>query len=474
MDQHRTQGEGVTATAILEGVRLRRAGRLAEAEAVFRAVLQEQPRHADALHQLGLTRSGQADFVGAVEFLRAAVASRPEDAVWGNDLANALCQTGEVTSAIAQYENVLRINPRFAECHYNLGVALMREDQTDRAVSHYRSAIALDLRAPEVFYNLGVALQNKGNLSGAVTNYDKAIVLKPDHVQAHYNCGNALLHQSKLAEAVQHYEAAIGFASNHVGAHYNLAMAQMELGRKAEAVLAYRRVLDLQPDHQAAQHVLATLEGANPSRAPAGYVARLFDHYAPAFDAHLVGKLRYDIPTQLAQLLVGDLGHDAAKADILDLGCGTGLFGSFAKSWCNSLVGVDVSPRMLAVAESKGIYSSLVEADLLDHLRASAGEAFQAIVAADVLCYLGDLAPLFEQARRVCGPRGIFAFSIEEEIDSDADYLLQPTGRFAHTASYVRSLARRCQLVERVAREVTVRYENGSAVAGRVFLLARE
>ena len=465
-------GDDANEAAILAGIRLRRAGRLAEAQALLEAILQTQPRHAAALHQLGLVRSGQSDHAGAADVLRQAVASRPKDSVWVNDLANALSQAGDLAAAIVHYETALRINPSFAECHYNLGVALMRQHLVERAILHYRSAIALDLRAPEVFYNLAVALQDQGNLSEAVSTYDKAIALKPDYAQAHYNCGNSLLHQGKLREAVQRYEAVIGFAPDHVAAHHNLAMAQMELGRKAEAVLAYRRVLELKPDHHAARHVLATLEGANPQRAPAEYVARLFDHYAPVFDAHLVGKLGYDIPNLLARLLVEELGHAAPKADILDLGCGTGLFGASAKPWCNSLVGVDLSRNMLAVAASRSIYDSLVAADLLDYLRTSVPDAFHALVAADVLCYLGDLAPLFEQVQRVCRPHGIFSFSIEEGPDLGADYLLRPTGRFVHTATYIRSLARRFQFVERVAQEVTVRFERGSAVAGRIYLLA--
>lgn len=475
MDQQKIvqDGDDANEAAILAGIRLRRAGRLAEAQALLEAILQTQPRHAAALHQLGLVRTGQSDHAGAADVLREAVALRPEDSAWANDLANALSQAGGLAAATVHYENALAINPAFAECHYNLGVALMRRHLVDRAILHYRSAIALDLRAPEVFYNLAVALQDQGNLAEAVSTYDKAIALKPDYAQALYNCGNAFLHQGQLAEAVQRYEAAISVAPDHVAAHHNLAMAQMELGKKAEAVQAYRRVLALQPDHQSARHVLATLEGATPERAPAEYVARLFDHYAPVFDAHLVGKLGYDIPNLLARLLAEELGPEASQSDILDLGCGTGLFGAVAKPWCNSLVGVDLSHRMLAAAANRSVYDSLVAADVIDYLRASAADAFHALVAADVLCYLGDLEPLFEQARRVCRPQGIFSFSIEEGPDLGADYLLRPTGRFVHTAAYIRSLARRYDFVERVAQEVTVRFERGSAVTGRLYLLAK-
>ena len=470
-EQIAREGDDANEAALLASIRLRRAGHLTQAQAQLEVLLQTHPRHAAAMRQLGLVRSGQSDHAGAADVLHEAVALRPKNSVWVNDLANALSQAGDLAAAIVQYENALTISPDFAECHYNLGVALMRQHQVDRAISHYRSAIALDLRAPEVFYNLAVALQNQGNLSEAVAHYDKAIALKPDYTQALYNGGNAFLHQGQLTQAVQRYEAAIRVAPDHVAAHHNLAMTQMELGRKAEAVQAYRRVLALQPDHQSARHVLASLEGTTPERAPAEYVARLFDHYAPGFDAHLVGKLGYDIPNLLARLLAQELGAKAAQAVILDLGCGTGLFAASAKPWCHSIVGVDLSRRMLAAAAHRSIYDNLVAADVIDYLRESAADAFHALVAADVLCYLGDLAPLFEQAQRVCLPQGIFAFSIEEEPNLGADYLLRPTGRFVHTATYIRSLARRCNFDERVAQKVTVRYEKGAAVSGLLFVL---
>lgn len=167
------------------------------------------------------------------------------------------------------------------------------------------------------------------------------------------------------------------------------------------------------------------------------------------------------------------MGPNASQADILDLGCGTGLFGVAARPWCHSLVGVDVSPGMLAVAASKSAYEDLVAADLLDHLRACDGDAFNAIVAADVLCYLGDLTELFEQAHRICRAGGIFGFSVENDFLATADYQLRSTGRFAHRVGYVRALAQRFGFAERVADQVTIRFENGSPVIGMVFLLAK-
>jgi len=86
------------------------------------------------LHRLGLVRTAQAEFGGAVQLLRSAVEFRPTNASWLNDLANALCQGGDLAASIAHYEKALEINPRFAACHHNLGIARARRSEIGQAV----------------------------------------------------------------------------------------------------------------------------------------------------------------------------------------------------------------------------------------------------------------------------------------------------------------------------------------------------
>src|SRR5207302_1633468 len=98
--------------------------------------------------------------------------------------------------------------------------------------------------------------------------------------------------------------------------------------------------------------------------------------------------------------------------DVLDLGCGTGLAGELFRPLSRRLDGVDLSPRMLAQAATRGVYDRLAAGDLLTHLGGT-GDRYHLVLAADVFVYLGDLAPVFAAARLVLRAGGWLAFTVE-------------------------------------------------------------
>ncbi|OGI42646.1 MAG: hypothetical protein A2150_07030 [Candidatus Muproteobacteria bacterium RBG_16_64_11] len=167
-------------------------------------------------------------------------------------------------------------------------------------------------------------------------------------------------------------------------------------------------------------------------------MAALFDGYAEDFDAHLLGTLKYRTPRQLRAALAG------------------------------RLVGVDLSAKMLARARERALYDDLIEGELVQAL-AGLDERFDVIVAADVLVYFGELAPLFAAVARRLSPRGVFAFSVEQH--AAAGYALRPTGRYAHAADYVRAQADAQGLVVDYREQAVLRVDRGRDVAGEVWVL---
>jgi predicted TPR repeat methyltransferase len=259
-----------------------------------------------------------------------------------------------------------------------------------------------------------------------------------------------------------------------------LAHARREAGEAAGAAEAAEAALARAggqgPLAEQARYLLAALgRAAAPGRAPAAYVRELFDAFAPRFEAELTGALDYRTPALLAELL-RDSGVPAERRlRVLDLGCGTGLSGAALAPFARRLEGLDLSPRMLAEARKRqGLYAALHEADLLDWLPAHPGR-FDLVVAADVLNYLGDLAPALAGMAVALAPGGTAAFSVEAAGETQAPFALAEGMRYRHAPAHIAALAEAAgfAVVARRDAGVTLRREKGAPVAGALFVLRR-
>ena len=113
--------------------------------------------------------------------------------------------------------------------------------------------------------------------------------------------------------------------------------------------------------------MLAALTGKTTTTAPRDYVEGLFDDYAGKFDVSLVNDLEYKIPRLLAEIIIKDSKFDLLGS-IMDLGCGTGLFGMEIKQFCENLEGIDLSEKMLDKAKEKDVYNKLIKQYIITYL----------------------------------------------------------------------------------------------------------
>jgi len=129
--------------ALAVGVRHHRAGRLDDAEEVYRQVLVRQPGHADALHLLGMIAHARGRGDEAIALIRRAIEAAPLAAEYHNNLGLVLRSLGRINEAIIAYSETIRLKPDYAEAHKNLGFAYAIHGQLDRSIDCYRKAITL-------------------------------------------------------------------------------------------------------------------------------------------------------------------------------------------------------------------------------------------------------------------------------------------------------------------------------------------
>ena len=191
--------------------------------------------------------------------------------------------------------------------------------------------------------------------------------MKPDYAEAHSNLGNTLKELGRLDEAEASYTQAIALKPDFAEVHYNLGGTLKKLGRLEEAEASYTQAIAVKPDFVDAKHMLAALSGETTATAPRDYVEGLFDNYAAKFESSLVDNLEYKIPRVIAEMIIKDSKFDLLGS-IMDLGCGTGLFGMEIKQFCEHLEGIDLSEKMLDEAKKKNIYNKLIKQDILTYL----------------------------------------------------------------------------------------------------------
>jgi len=212
---------------------------------------------------------------------------------------------------------------------------------------------------------------------------------------------------------------------------------------------------------------LAALTGQLTKAAPRRYVVELFDHYAQKYDNHLVEKLEFKVPMLLLESLTGIAGKDAMFEQSLDLGCGTGLSGVTFRKNCRNLDGIDLSSKMLAKAREKRIYDDLQTGDIVELLNKS-GKKYDLFIASDVLIYIGDLNPVFEAIRDNAKEGAYFVFSTESAQESD--YVLRPTGRYAHSYAYIQNIAQRHNFLMQAFQSTGIRKEKQQWIEGNLFV----
>ena len=346
---------------------------------------------------------------------------------------------GKLDEAIEAYNKALSIKPDFTEAYNNMGLALKEQGKLDEAIGAYNKALSIKPDNAEAYYNMGNALKNQGKLDEAVEAYNKALSIKPDYAKAHNNLGVTLKEQGKLDEAIGAYNKALSIKPDNAEAYNNMGNALKEQDKLGEAIEAYKKALFIKPEYGSAKHMLSALTGNTNKAAPREYVENLFDGYSKNFEDSLIKKLEYKIPKLIKDILI-KLNCTESLGSVLDLGCGSGLFGQEIRDHCSRIEGIDLSNKMLGLAKQKNVYDKLSHSDIVEYLN-SKPLSFDYYIALDVFIYVGRLTEIFRLIKSRNKQPGHLVFSTEHtEVDG---YHILKSGRYSHSKSYIESLCRK-------------------------------
>lgn len=265
-----------------EAIELLQAGHLSEAARVFQQVIASDPQNWQSLHLLGLTAYKQRKFEASAEYIRRALAIKPdlpeaysdlgavlkelgelEDARKAcctalalkpnfhpaySNLGNVLKASGRYEDAMIAYQKAITLVPNYATAHSNLGAVLLRLGKLEEALASCRKAVSLAPNVAEVYITLAQALRRNGKNEEALEAYRTAIKLRPAHAPTYTDLGGFLLQLKRHEEALQLFQQALLLQPDLAEAHNDIAVALRDLGREKEALEHCRKAIALKPD----------------------------------------------------------------------------------------------------------------------------------------------------------------------------------------------------------------------------------
>lgn len=421
----------ITPTELLHfAIQMHREKRLVGAEKCYRSLLEIEPENTNALHFLGIL----------------------------------LHQTARNEQALAMVQRSLELDPGIGPWYNNLGNILLANGQYDEAAAAYAKCSELDASNLEVLNNLGVLCGRLGQPEKALAYLERAIASNPKFIGAHSNLATVLTHLGRIEEAFSHLADALALGPQDPEVRRFLVLLYGHANRLEDAREACDKWLQDMPNDPRVQHMRAALgDTLVPERASDAYIEEEFDGFAGSFDAKL-SSLEYKAPLLVGQSVARLLPDEAATYRVLDMGCGTGLCAPYLKPYAKSLTGVDLSSKMLELAQGRNLYDELIKAELVYFLM-HCDKQFDIVVSADTLCYFGRLEDVFLGVNRVMQAGGHWVFTVEAHELCD-NFKLHLHGRYSHSRQYLEMSLRAAGFQNLEFESVVLRFEHSKPVSG--------
>jgi predicted O-linked N-acetylglucosamine transferase (SPINDLY family) len=260
-----------------------RAGELADAERLYRELLERAPDHAEAAFHLGVLALQSERLDEAVEVLTRATALAPDNAACHANLGEAHRRSGHFPAAVDSLLTAIALNPDLGPPVYNLGRVLHELGAIDGALACLERAAELQPNLPDLAARLAATrtalgqrgapandglgtdaqdglsattlmalarpLALKGRLEDAATLLRRTVQLCPRLTAAHCNLGAVRATMGHVHEAAASYRAALAIEPDLAETHHNLGNALLRGGLLDEAIASFRKAITLRPDH---------------------------------------------------------------------------------------------------------------------------------------------------------------------------------------------------------------------------------
>jgi tetratricopeptide (TPR) repeat protein len=236
-------------------VDLHGGGRLGEAEARYRALLDHPQAQSATLHfVLGLLLDDSGRTEGALAEYDLAAAHGYATADLFERRGDRLRSSGRWADALADYDRAATLRPDHARTIHHRAITLAALNRPLEALEAYDRALALRPDDAPILNNRGVTLEGLGRLDEAIAGYDRALAIQGDYSFAHHNRGSALLKLKQFEAAAASFRRALTGAPGRPESWNLLGMALGGLLQHREALIAFDEAVALRPAYAEAMN----------------------------------------------------------------------------------------------------------------------------------------------------------------------------------------------------------------------------
>ncbi len=156
---------------------------------------------------------------------------------------------GECNRAIADYNEAIRLDPKYVFAYNNRGDCYMRQGSNFRALEDYAKAIELDPTYSQAYKNRGEAYENLGQLDRALEAYNEAVRIDPKYSRAYFNRGDIFWKKGDFDRAISEYTESIRLEPKYADAFNRRGIAHLRKGEYERAITDQTEAIRFNPKH---------------------------------------------------------------------------------------------------------------------------------------------------------------------------------------------------------------------------------
>ena len=230
-----------------QGLAFHRQGMFDKAKHAYQQAIKINPRHAPALHTLGVMVSQTSDPTSGLQLIVLALSIEPQNPVFLTNASTALLSLKRYDEALAMCDKALSIQPDHFSALRNQGVALAALLRFSEAIDYFDKALQINPKFGEIYLLRASALCELKAYSEAVDAVDRLLALQPDFFEAHMSKANALLLAMQYQQACEAYDKALALRPGHATAWFLRAAALESARRFTEAISSYAHAMTIDP-----------------------------------------------------------------------------------------------------------------------------------------------------------------------------------------------------------------------------------